>query len=125
MKQEDAEILWPLIKAWAEGGTMEGLASNGEWIPSDNWDFTSSPDKYRIKPKLKLRPWKPEEMPLNAVFRHGNNGYPTQWVDQSEHGLRLAVMGRTDSVYTWQDLLDHWTHTIDYGKTWSPCGVEE
>ena len=88
--------------------------------PYWNW----SKFNYRIKPTPKLRPWKVEEVPLDAWFCtktdtksyfklirfNASIGYIT---NADDDGWPLSAM--------LQDLL----HSLDQGKTWLPCGVEE
>ena len=77
---------------------------------------------YRIKPETKWRPWTNDEVPLGALIRMKD------W-DHGARGLICSVdiSGRISSG-TWtfrhEDLV-RCEHSIDGGKTWLPCGVEE
>jgi hypothetical protein len=52
MTRDDAKVLWPIIKAWSEGKTLQFLAhSGGRWCVVDEYDAGFSPDRYRIKPE--------------------------------------------------------------------------
>lgn len=60
MTREEAKELLPIIQAWAEGKNIQFL-SDGEWHDINQADFTCYPDKYRIKPEPKYRPFKTQE----------------------------------------------------------------
>ena len=60
MTREEAKELLPIIQAWAEGKNIQFL-SDGEWQDINQTDFTCYPDKYRIKPEPKYRPFKTQE----------------------------------------------------------------
>lgn len=52
MTRDDAKVLWPIIKAWSEGKTMEFRdAPTGVWgsLSTAQFDFPAS--CYRIKPE--------------------------------------------------------------------------
>ena len=53
MTREDAARLWPIIKAFGEGETVQIYESSvGKWYDIVECPtFTASPDTYRIKPK--------------------------------------------------------------------------
>lgn len=68
------------------------------------------------KPKT-LRPWRPEEVPLGAVFRNSAN--------QDGH---VAIISRTvgwevehSSSHEWKPFDQYKDDSIP----WTPCGVEE
>lgn len=54
MKQSDAAQLWPIIKAWGEGETLQ-FSKGGTWgdilVVPQALAFTGSAHEYRIKPK--------------------------------------------------------------------------
>lgn len=85
-----------------------------------SWDWNNI--DYRIAPEKKRRPWKLEEIPLNALFK-------------SEVGniYRIgSVIEGQPRFCGFEDYTDHfvkntlsYTYSTDGGKTWLPCGVEE
>ena len=75
MTREDAKELLPIIQAWAEGKNIQFL-SDGEWHDINQADFTCYPDKYRIKPEPKYRPFKTKEECWNEMLKH----QPFGWV---------------------------------------------
>jgi len=63
--------MWPIIKAWSEGSTLEiNLIQYQTWsaiTPGETINFSSPPEYYRIKPEPKYRPWTVEEVPVGEV----------------------------------------------------------
>jgi hypothetical protein len=135
MTRERAKELLPIIQAFAEGRTIEVSATKGVlgWTTfklesQPNWlDYMD----YRIKPEPKLRPWKPEEVPVGALIRgmyneirgrlilgfhkiNGNGPYIC-YTDNNGHitgdGIEMCFSNRE--------------YSLDNGKTWHPCGTFE
>ena len=75
MTREEAKELLPIIRAWAEGKNIQFL-SDGEWHDINQADFNCYPDKYRIKPEPKYRPFKTQEECWNEMLKH----QPFGWV---------------------------------------------
>ena len=69
MTREEAKDLLPIIQAWAEGKNIQFL-SDGEWHDINQADFTCYPDKYRIKPEPKYRPFKSQEDCWQEMKKH-------------------------------------------------------
>ncbi len=72
MTREDAKVLWPIIKAWGDGATLQFRQWDGRWVDvgiRETLDVSCSADHYRLKPQPKYRPWKPEEA-VGKVVRH-------------------------------------------------------
>ena len=69
MTREEAKEMLPIIQAWAEGKNIQFL-SDGEWHDINQADFTCYPDKYRIKPEPKYRPFKTREECWNEMMKH-------------------------------------------------------
>lgn len=74
MTREEAKELMPIIQAWADGKNIQFL-SDGEWHDIDQADFTCYPDKYRIKPESKYRPFKTQEECWNEMHNHPDFGW--------------------------------------------------
>ena len=74
MTREQAKELLPIIQAWAEGKNIQFL-SDGEWHDINQADFTCYPDKYRIKPEPKYRPFKTQEECWNEMMKHQPFGW--------------------------------------------------
>ena len=69
MTKEEAKELLPIIQAWADGKNIQFL-SDGEWHDINQADFTCYPDKYRIKPEPKYRPFKSQEECWQEMLKH-------------------------------------------------------
>ena len=87
MTREEAKDLLPIIQAWAEGKNIQFL-SDGEWHDINQADFTCYPDKYRIKPEPKYRPFKTKEECWNEMLKH----YPFGWLKSKMNG-RFSCIG--------------------------------
>ena len=74
MTREQAKKLLPIIQAWAEGKNIQFL-SDDEWHDINQADFTCYPDKYRIKPEPKYRPFKTQEECWNEMHKHPDFGW--------------------------------------------------
>lgn len=127
MTRERAKELLPVIQAWADGKEIQFQSSSkGPWctiqlpyVPA--WvDYYN----YRIKPEPKFRPWKPEEVPLNAWFRNLNGGSIFFRIEEFDSRTGRCVSSR-DHVHDLKSLSEFKEHSTDGGKTWKTCGVEE
>lgn len=76
----------------------------------------------------KLRPWKPEEVQLDAWYRKRNDGewgrVSSTFISSGTRYIRLFT-GMVGMTYHCPELLTDFEHSIDGGKTFHPCGVEE
>ena len=93
MTREEAKDLLPIIQAWAEGKNIQFL-SDGEWHDINQADFTCYPDKYRIKPEPKYRPFKSQEDCWQEMLKH----QPFGWLKSKKNG-RLRCIGEV----SWSD----------------------
>ena len=75
MTREEAKELLPIIKAYSEGKEIEYEDYDGEWGVLDNPLFKDKPNKYRIKPETKYRPFKDAEECFNEMGKHQPFGY--------------------------------------------------
>lgn len=91
MTREEAKELLPIIHAWAEGKNIQFL-SDGEWHDINQADLTCYPDKYRIKPEPKYRPFKTKEECLQEMLRH----QPLGWVKKINGGYKQIMAVHTD-----------------------------
>ena len=87
MTREEAKELLPIIQAWAEGKNIQFL-SDGEWHDINQADFTCYPDKYRIKPEPKYRPFKSQEECWQEMLKH----QPFGWLKSKMNG-RFSCIG--------------------------------
>ena len=122
----------PVIQAFAEGKTIQIWSVDfQQWVDLGSPDFTDPsgtccpPNSYRVKPEKKWRAWKTEEVQVGCLLDNG-----VGWV-----GILMAVNRKTGQCLvfhgvnpTWESIQEVWetyTHSLDGGKTWQPCGVEE
>ena len=75
MTREEAKAKLPIIQAFAEGKTIQ-FYNGDEWADLDEATFSASPDKYRIKPEPKYRPFENQEECWNEMPKH----QPFGWV---------------------------------------------
>ena len=89
MTREEAKELLPIIQAWAEGKNIQFL-SDGEWHDINQADFTCYPDKYRIKPEPKYRPFESQEECWNEMLKH----QPFGWLIEKVNKKEMVHIGR-------------------------------
>ena len=93
MTREEAKELLPILQAYAEGRTIQFL-DGGKWLDLYESDFYESPERYRIKPEPKYRPFKTKEECWNEMLKH----QPFGWLKSKENG-RLRCIGEV----SWSD----------------------
>ena len=110
-----AKQLLPIITAFAEGKRIQ-FKFHENWTDIEGTEFSDN-FEYRIKPTPKLRPWR---VPAGAMVQH------------KKTGSRMLIEGNNNDVvvmrtegYSLEALLENWLYSIDFGKTWLPCGVME
>jgi hypothetical protein len=118
----------PVCKAFAEGKTIECKYGHGwsvvtllnDWV--ETCGVTNNP--CRIKPEPKLRPWKPEEVPVGALIRAKlRDSEHNRYLLSGVNGYHvIAGRGMYESV---EEVFNSHEHSLDHGKTWQPCGVME
>ena len=96
MTREEAKELLPIIQAWAEGKNIQFI-SDGEWHDINQADFTCYPDKYRIKPEPKYRPFKTQEECWNEMLKH----QPFGWLKSKKDGRYRSI-----GELSWSDELE-------------------
>ena len=74
MTREEVKEMLPIIKAFAEGKTIQ-LFTNGIWEDAKNPSFEEL-SRYRIKPESKYRPFKTQEECWLELLKH----QPFGWV---------------------------------------------
>ena len=123
MTREEVKILLPIIQAFAEGKAIQFRCKTGEWLNIlSEFDFTLSPDDYRIKPEPKYRPFKSQEECWEEMHQHPDFG----WVVTKN----CKVMCHISSVYN-ALLIDYVGYSFDemYQKyeftDGTPFGIKE
>jgi hypothetical protein len=79
----------------------------------------------RIKPEPKLRPWKPEEVPVGALYKW--NGHVSVILAVCDNALKFVDHeGDINGNFLDRGCISKKSeHSLDGGKTWLPCGVLE
>lgn len=85
MTREEAKEMLPIIKAFAEGKTIQ-LFTNGIWEGAENPSFEEL-SRYRIKPEQKYRAFKDKEECWDEMHKHPDFG----WVKYKETGSYVMV----------------------------------
>ena len=118
MNKEQTKAAAEVMVAHANGATIEGkMKSSTHWqlLETPKWDWDCF--IYRVKPQPKLRPWRPEEIPVGALVRYKQE--PTK--------IRLIISNMDKDIIgcggTCDSLLQYMEHSLDHGATWKPCGV--
>ena len=95
MTREEAKELLPIIRAFAEGKTIE-IYSNAEWqdLIIGSIKFDCKPSCYRIKPEPRYRPFKIQEECWQEMLKH----QPFGWLKSKKDG-RLRCIGEV----SWSD----------------------
>lgn len=75
MTREEAKELLPTIQAFVEGKTIQRIDDKNEWNDLCIVNFDFSPNKYRIKPEPKYRPFKTQEECWNEMLKHQSLGW--------------------------------------------------
>ena len=83
MTREEAKELLPIIKAWAEGKSIQYQTDSKSWsdITKDLYPC-NHPSLYRIKPEPKYRPFNDQEECWNEMMKH----QPFGWVKSKDKG---------------------------------------
>lgn len=105
-------------------GRLEYSAASNRWEkPRFCPNNDENSDAYRIKPEPKLRPWNREEVPVGAIVGFKNGG---EYVSKRliVNNIPGCILGGKET-HSLGELLRDYDHSIDGGKTWKPCGVEE
>lgn len=79
MNRQQAKELLPIIQAFAEGKVVEMKTSKGNWEVQEEMSFVLAPQKYRIKPKPKYRPFANAEECWQEMQKH----QPFGWIKKT------------------------------------------
>lgn len=98
------------------------------WVDNGSWTNGSPHKSDLISPwtEPKLRPWKPEEVPVGAVFKHNNQGATHCWMIVGYNAACFFISNGAKPVIGFAEAIgDGCLHSLDGGETWLPCGVME
>jgi hypothetical protein len=116
---------WHLLEAAKAGKTIQWqFGGDGKWRDLTESDLLDTPEHYRVKPEPKLRPWRPEEIPVGALIRRKEKDSFLAIITARYQALFWTTYHGTGGLPTEQVLKSH-EHSTDGGVTWKPCGVEE
>lgn len=87
MTRERVRELLPIMQAYAEGKTIQFL-DGGNWYDVYDTDFYKSPDKYRIKPEPKYRPFKNQEECWQEMQKH----HPFGWIKKNGNYINITLV---------------------------------
>ena len=87
MTREEVKKMLPIMQAYAEGRTIQFL-DGSKWLDLCESDFYESPERYRIKPEPKYRPFKTNEECLQEMLKH----QPFGWLKSKKDG-RFSCIG--------------------------------
>lgn len=92
-----------------------------DMVLAPEWNFRDM--KYRAKPEPKLKPWKPEEVPVGALIQFRGSIS----VILAVYGQKLWFINQGELTWNYVDAGIFYAskYSTDGGKTWKPCGVEE
>ena len=130
MTREEAKELLPIIQAWVEGKTLEYYNDDiGEWQVTTKAIFIN-PNKYRIKPESKYRPFKSQKECWEEMHKHPDFGWiKVNVTSEYEQIVRIFDYCKTelcfniansDDDYTSEMMLNSYTFTDG-----TPFGVKE
>lgn len=77
MTREETKELLPIMEAYSEGKTIQ-IKNKDKWVDLDEASFSASPDKYRIKPEPKYRPFENQEECWQEMHNHSDFGWLTR-----------------------------------------------
>ena len=86
MTREEVKKMLPIMQAYAEGRTIQFL-DGGKWLDLCESDFYESPERYRIKPEPKYRPFKTNEECWNEMQKH----QPFGWLKSKKNGSFCCI----------------------------------
>lgn len=125
MTKERAKQILPLIQAFSDGKQIQVKDLQYGWKDILNPTFDDY-SEYRIKPeppKPTYRPWKPEEVPVGAAIRCKPEP-EKQGTIFGKIGSAIGIKGlKGESNYSADAMLRLYEYSIDFCKTWQPCGV--
>ena len=112
MTRENAKALLPIIKAYAEGKVIQIINPSGEWIDNNEPLFNCDYSFYRIKQKVKFRPFANAEECWDEMQKH----QPFGWVNYNGYRANItAVMG---SAITF---VDNKGYTLFFQQAFEGC----
>ena len=121
MTREEAKELLPIIEAYSKGKTIQ-IKNKDKWADLNGASFGASPDKYRIKPELKYRPFQNQEECWQEMQKH----QPFGWVKEKAGETLHLIREISDSIVTTDDI-DSFKEAMNIFefKDGTPFGIKE
>ena len=121
MNRQQAKEILPIIEAYAAGKTIQVKSIiDGLWYDCGELSFKLDPQKYRIKPESKYRPFVTDEECWNEMLKH----QPFGWVKHKETKLLItevsSIRVKIGKDYLFQEAKEEFTF-IDG----TPFGIKE
>ena len=134
MTREQAKAMLPIMKAFAEGKTLQYRVNNknNEWEDINNPAFNDLPSEYRIKPEPKYRPFKSRDECWNEMLKH----QPFGWIN-GKHKYEHIVCVYESSIECSPDIdyydvlhscIITFNNALEHGYTFTdgtPFGIKE
>ena len=131
MKLSEAAKYLPFVQAAAEGKTIQYKNTAEVWLDCDMENilsFDNPPEFYRIKPAPKFRAWNKNDVQVGALIKK-TDFTPQIILGCDDMGVQLIWGFNMDGIngkIHYHKLLDSgYSHSLDNGKTWLPCGIQE
>ena len=109
MTREEAKELLPIMQAYAEGRTIQ-FSDGGKWLDLCESDFYESPERYRIKPEPKYRPFKTKEECWDEMLKH----QPFGWLKSKKNGSFCCI-----GEVLWSDVFETVTIALSTSESLS------
>jgi hypothetical protein len=121
MTREQWKERLPIIQAYVDGKTAQYKGPHdSDWITLECACFDQG-GEYRIKPGSKLRPWKPEEVPVGGVIRRKYDGSRMLIISVFPSGVHV---GNSATPVGFDSLLKNFERFAGFGEC-QPCGIQE
>lgn len=123
MKRTSAKELLPIIKAYAEGKTIQFFSNDKGWVDKEYPNFSEEPYLYRIKPEQKYRPFKTKEECWNEMQKH----QPFCWVIYIKTGNFEQITYVGPTILSISDTNPYFSTAFENYKfvDGSPFGIKE
>lgn len=122
MTRKEAKELLPIIKAFAEGKTIEVLHPNGGWTESDKVYFNLPSNHYRIKEEPKYRPFRNQKECWEEMHKHPDFGWLTR-IDTEAYTQIPVIFPYCiifdSATYNYEKAFEYYTFTDG-----TPFGIE-
>lgn len=94
MTREEAKRLWPIIRAYSEGKTIEYLIGEDKWVELGDPVFSYDASLYRVKPEPRYRPFQNSEECWEEMVKHE----PFGWIKNEVEIYSLICGTRKDAI---------------------------